>query len=228
MQRLLFDALRRAGSVRQSKKQAAGARRWHAQGSGTTRPSHTRGCQRAVRRSCAARSVSSAAPGTPDGHEQQRSRASPPERGKGGHGSVNAKVTRRAAGGQRQAGPMQRRTEDNMAARCRRDRPTLLIQGDVGSASRGSRPACVTSSPTARDKLQRRMDLGHRVPQQASGCTGDRTRGRRCGWFVCRRGERPPGWAGKRRNGLQRGGAVVHRRIMKRETKRRALTWLGR
>jgi len=93
---------------------------------------------------------------------------------------------------------MQRRTEDNMAARCRSDQPTLLLQGGVGSASRGSRPACVTSSPTARDKLQRRMARGHRIPQQASGCTGDRTRGRRCGWFICYRGAHRLGGTGWR------------------------------
>ena len=33
---------------------------------------------------------------------------------------------------------MRRRTADTMAARCRGDQPTLLLQGGVGSASRGS------------------------------------------------------------------------------------------
>jgi hypothetical protein len=53
VRRLLFDAPRRAGSVRQSKQQAAGARHWHTQGRGTPRPPYKRRRQTAVHRLCA-------------------------------------------------------------------------------------------------------------------------------------------------------------------------------
>lgn len=214
MQRLLFDAPRRAGSVRQSKKQAADARRWHAQGSGTTRPPHTRGCQRAVRRSCAARSVSSAAPGTPDGHEQQRSRANPPERGKGGHGSVNAKVTRRAAGG-----------KDNLS---RADATT--DRGYHGSAV-SERSAHAAAPRRCRECIARiAARLRHVIANsqgQAPAEDGSRPPGsaaserlyRRSNTWETMRLVRLSPWraahlvgAVKRRNGSQRGGAVDARK----------------
>ncbi len=37
-------------------------------------------------------------------------------------------------------------------------------------------------------ELQRRIDPGYRVVQQASGCTGGRARGKSGGWFVSRCG----------------------------------------
>jgi len=95
--------MRRAGLVACANRQnrAAGARHWQTQGNERARPPHKRERHKAVRWSCAARIVSPAAPGTPDGHEQQGTSAGPPERGKGWNGLEQRAGAADGAGGKK-------------------------------------------------------------------------------------------------------------------------------
>ena len=123
---------------------------------------------------------------------------------------------------------MQQRTEDSIAARCRSDRLTQLIQGGTWIALCGSQTACVTYPPAGREGIATGVESGRSVPSQASGCTGGREHGgdAAAGSSVAVASV-PSGWAGKDATGRSVATLRMRGRIMKREHEKASAHLVG-